>query len=115
MAIGVGCLLLLLGSVAGVVNRQVLDGPRFANHIDAIRTDPDVTRELGRAITDRVLVLQPDLVAVRPLVESLATTLAGSPALRPVVLRAARELHADADVTRLRAGGAEAWRTSERS
>ncbi len=94
VAITVGCLLLLLGSVAGVVNRQVLDGPRFAHHIDAIRTDQDVTRELGRAITARVLVLDPDLVAVRPLVESVSTTLAGSPALRPVVLRAASRLYA---------------------
>ena len=94
VAIAVGCVLLLLGSVAGVVNRQVLDGPRFADHVESIRTDPDVTRELGRAITARVLVLDPDLVAVRPLVESVATVLAGSPALRPVVTRAARELHA---------------------
>lgn len=94
VAIAVGCLLLLLGSVAGVVNRQVLDGPRFADHVDSIRTDPDVTRELGRAITVRVLVLDPDLVAVRPLVESVATALARSPAMRPVVLRAARQLHA---------------------
>jgi hypothetical protein len=94
VAIAVGCLLLLLGSVAGVVNRQVLDGPRFAHHVESMRTDPDVTRELGRAITTRVLELDPDLVAVRPLVESVATAAAGSPALRPVVLRAARQLHA---------------------
>ena len=94
VAIAVGCLLLLLGSVAGVVNRQVLDGPRFANHVDSMRTDEAVTRELGRAITARVLELNPDLVAVRPLVESVATAVAGSPALRPVVLRAARQLHA---------------------
>jgi hypothetical protein len=92
-AIALGCLLLVLGTVAGVLNRQVLDGPRFAKHVDAVRTDPSVSRVLGRAITDRVLVLDPDLVAVRPVVESLATSLAGSPALRPVVERAARQLH----------------------
>ena len=52
-AIVLGCLLLLLGSVAGVVNRQVLDVPRFAQHVDAVRVDPAVTRQLGQAITTR--------------------------------------------------------------
>jgi hypothetical protein len=93
-AIGLAGLLILLGSVAGVINRQVLDGPRFADHVDAIRVDPNVSRELGRAITQRVLVLDPDLVAIRPLVESLSISLVASPALRPIVVRAARQLHA---------------------
>jgi hypothetical protein len=93
-ALGLAASLVLLGSVAGVVNRQVLDGPRFADHVDSLRADPAVSRELGRAITRRVLVLEPDLVAVRPLVQSLATTLVASPSMRPVVLRVARQLHA---------------------
>ncbi len=42
-----------------------------------MRTDEAVTRELGRAITARVLELNPDLVAVRPLVESVATAVGG--------------------------------------
>jgi len=29
--------LLLSGILAGLVNRQVLDGPRFARHVDAVR------------------------------------------------------------------------------
>ena len=70
---------MLLGSVAGVVDRQVLDGPRFARRRDSMRTDEAVTRELGRAITARVLELNPDLVAVRPLVESVATAVAVRP------------------------------------
>ena len=88
-----GCLLLLLGGLAGIVNRQVLDGPRFADHVDAVRSDPAVARLVGQRITDRVLELEPDLVAVRPLIEAVATSLAGSELLGPAVRAGATRLH----------------------
>ena len=88
-----GCVLLLLGVVAGVVNRNVVDGPRFAAHVDAMRTDTSVARELSNAITDRVLRLDPDLVAVRPLVQTVVQGLVTSDALGPVVRQAASALH----------------------
>ena len=88
-----GCLLLLLGGLAGIVNRQVLDGPRFAEHVDAVRSDPAVARLVGQRITDRVLELEPDLVAVRPLIEAVATSLAGSELLGPAVRAGATRLH----------------------
>jgi hypothetical protein len=80
-----GVLLVLVGAVAGVVDREVLDADRFAAHVDAVRSDPDVARQVGVLLTDRLLEDQPDLVAVRPLIESTATAVVASAALGPVV------------------------------
>jgi hypothetical protein len=80
-----GALLVLVGAVSGVVNREVLDADRFASHVDAVRSDPDVARQVAVLITDRLLEQQPDLVAIRPLVESTAASVVASPALGPVV------------------------------
>lgn len=84
-ALCAGALLLLVGAVAGVVNHEVLDADRFAAHVDGVRTDPDVARQLGEALTARLLEEQPDLVALRPLIEATATALVSSGVLGPVV------------------------------
>jgi len=85
----VGTLLLLLGTVAGVLHREVLDADRFSAHVDAVRADPAVSRQIGALVTERLLAAQPDLTAVRPLLESTATTLVASPALGSTVRSAA--------------------------
>lgn len=88
-----GSILLLAGIVAGLVNRTALDGPSFARHVDVIRRDPAVARQLGQEITRRVLAADPDLIALPPLIEATATSLAASPAFSPVVRVAVRALH----------------------
>jgi hypothetical protein len=88
-----GAVLLWLGILSGLVNRNVLDGDRFAGHIDAMRRDPVVTRQVGAAITERVLAAAPDLVAVRPLLDVASTSLVGSAAFSPIVRAAARSVH----------------------
>lgn len=88
-----GTLLVLVGAVAGVVNREVLDADRFAAHVDAVRSDPDVARQVAVLLTDRLLEDQPDLVAIRPLVESTATNVVASSALGPVVRAAIAPLY----------------------
>jgi hypothetical protein len=84
---------LLVGLVAGLVNRQVVDGSRFASHVDAIRRNPAVSRQIGETITNQTLAAAPNLVALRPLIEATATSLAASPALSPIVRTAARQVH----------------------
>jgi len=91
--VAAGTVLLLGGLLAGIANRNVLDGPRFAQHVDAIRSDPAVARQIGRAITDRVLAADPDLVAVRPLIEAAAVVLVRSPALTPTIQATTSQLH----------------------
>jgi hypothetical protein len=80
-----GAVVLMVGAAAGVLHREVLDADRFAAHVDAVRTDPDVSRQLGALVTQRILAEQPDLVAIRPLVEATATAVVASRALGPVV------------------------------
>ena len=89
----VAAVLLGVGVLAGVVNRQVLDGSNFARHVDAVRRDPAVSRQVGQAIAAQAITAVPNLVALRPLVEASATALAASPAFGPVVRASARQLH----------------------
>lgn len=89
----VGALLIGLGVLSGTVNREVLDGERFARHVDQVRSDPDAARQLGLLVSQRVLDQQPELVAVRPLVESASTAVVASPALGPVVRAAIAPMH----------------------
>lgn len=88
-----GVALLVLGTVAGVVNREVLDGDRFMAHVDAVRADPEVSRGLGRLLTDRIVTAQPDLTAVRPLLESVATAVVASPSSDAAARAAVAPLH----------------------
>jgi len=85
VALCTGALLLLVGAVAGVVNHEVLDADRFAAHVDAVRTDPDVSRELGALLTARLLEEQPDLTGLRPLIETTASAVVASSTLGPLV------------------------------
>ena len=88
-----GVALLVLGTVAGVVNREVLDGDRFLANVDAVRADPEVSRALGQLLTDRILTAQPDLTAARPLLESVAAAIVASPSSRPAARAAVTPLH----------------------
>jgi len=90
-----GALCLLVGGVAGVANRELLSSTRFAAHVDAVRTDPDVSRQVGLLLTDRLLEGQPDLVAIRPLLDSVSAGVVASPRLGPVVRAGAARVHRD--------------------
>ncbi|NPC96222.1 hypothetical protein HOQ23_05475 [Nocardioides sp. zg-DK7169] len=88
-----GVLCLVLGILAGVLNREVADGGAFAAHADAVRADPEVAHQLAVRLTDRILEIDPELVALRPLVESTASTVIASDALGPVVRSVLEPLH----------------------
>ena len=89
-----GSVLLALGLLAGVVNHEVLDGPRFARHMDAVRRNPAVAQQIGTAITDQVIAAAPDIVAVRPLLDATTTSLVSSQAFGPIFRASVRDLHA---------------------
>jgi hypothetical protein len=102
-----GAVLAALGLLAGHVNREVLDGPTFAANVDDIRRDEAVAAELGAAISEQLLRQHPDLVAIRPLVESVATRAASSDLLSGLTRTAAETTHellteGDADSIALR-------------
>jgi len=69
--IALAAVLLAGGVGAGVVNRQALDGATFARHADAVRSDPAVAQLVGQRISDEVLALNPNLIALRPAIEAV--------------------------------------------
>jgi hypothetical protein len=85
--------LLLLGILAGLTNHNVLDGDRFAHHVDSMRRDPAVTELIATEITDQTLAADPDLVAVRPLVSAAATAFVGSSAFSTPFRAAVSQVH----------------------
>ncbi len=88
-----GALLAALGVVAGHVNRNVVDGPTFVDHVDAVRRDDAVATQVGIAISNQVIASNPNLIALRPLVESVSIRVAGGDALSAPVQRAALVVH----------------------
>lgn len=88
-----GAVALLVGLVAGVADRQLLDTSRFVEHADRVRQDPAVARHLGVDLTDRLIAQQPDLVVVRPLLEGTLQSSIRSSAFRPIFRTALAPLH----------------------
>lgn len=88
-----GTFVLLLGLCAGVVNREVIDGNRFAAHVDTIRADRDVAREVGTLVSNQIIDANPELIGLRPLIESGAATAVSSRALGPVIRTTVTPLH----------------------
>jgi hypothetical protein len=71
----------------------IFDSDRFAGKVTEVSRREDVRSELTRVIVDQILDQQPDLVGVRPLIEVAVHATLASPAVRPVITTAARELH----------------------
>lgn len=78
---------------AATLHREVLDGRSFAEHVDGVRTDPYVAAHVGDRIAGRLVEVEPDLVALRPLLAAAATTIVASTAFGPAVRRAVEPLH----------------------
>jgi protein-disulfide isomerase-like protein with CxxC motif len=91
--IALACVLTAVGVLAGVVNRQLLDGPTFAEHADHVRSDTAVSELIGQQISDRVLELNPNLIALRPAIEAVTVALVRSSAFTPIVTAAAQQAH----------------------
>ena len=86
-----GGVLLLLAAVAVVLYRTFLDTASFAAGVDEIRRTEVVSDALGAELAAQIVAADPDLVAVRPLVEQVSGALAASEVLSPLVRRAAAQ------------------------
>jgi hypothetical protein len=87
----VGGVLLVLATVAVLLFRTLLDTSGFAASVDEIRKTAVVSEALGAELAAQIVAAEPDLVAVRPLIEQVAAFVAGSDVLSPLVERAAAE------------------------
>jgi hypothetical protein len=88
-----GAVLAALGLIAGHLNRELLDGPTFARHVDEIRRDDDVAAAVGQRIADQLIASHPDLIAIRPLVEQTAVRVVGGDRLSRPTRAAATAAH----------------------
>lgn len=88
-----GTLLLAFGALAWSLNNAVGDSDRFAARVNAVRHDPAVAAQAGRAAASELVALKPDLIAVKPLLEGVSTWVVGSSALDGPFQTAVRTAH----------------------
>ena len=84
---------LLLSLLTLYANRVLFDSDQFANHVGAAVEEPAVKDEIGRRITDGIVEAQPDLVAVRPVIQGVAAGVVGSGAFNDLLRAAVRDVH----------------------
>lgn len=75
------------------VSHAVYDEERFASVAVDIAQRRDVQVELRRELVNQIIEAQPDLVGVRPLIETAIDAVLSSGAARPIIADGARELH----------------------
>ena len=83
----------MLALAAGYARRAVVDSDQFANRATAALEDPDVRALISARVADEVLAQEPDLIAVRPLIESVAGGVVGGGAFTGVFRSAVRDVH----------------------
>ncbi len=81
-------------AVAGYARYGLLDSGQFSDRAVQSLRDQDVRDLIGREVTDRVvLAADPDLVAARPIIQSLVGGIAGTDAFRSVFRSALSRVH----------------------
>lgn len=91
--VGAGVACFASGAVGWTLARSALDPVTFGDRVAASLSDPRVSAYAADRITNAVLEESPDLVAVRPLLVTVAEGVARSDPMRDVVRSAARSAH----------------------
>lgn len=89
----VGTVLLALSIPAGFVNRTMLDAPTFADNVNELRQRDDVSKVLGQELSQQIVAQNPDLVAIKPLVDQVSAAAIGSDVLSGPVRLAASQFN----------------------
>lgn len=87
---------LMVSVVAAFATREVFDADGFAARTEQALERPVVRAEVARRLTDAAISSQPDLVAIRPLVMSVAEGVVSSSAFGALVRSAVRDVHRSA-------------------
>jgi hypothetical protein len=83
-----------LALVAGYARQTVVDSDQFANRATEALRDDSVNSLIAEKITDEVVLEKsPDLVAARPLIESVASDIVGGRAFTELFGKAVRDVH----------------------
>jgi len=81
------------GVVAAVADRTLFDADGFATRVDTALRTQAVSADVASRLTDEALRVEPDLIALRPLVQGAAESLVRGAAFRSLVRGAARDVH----------------------
>ena len=85
---------LVLALVAGYARRTVVDSDQFANRATAALDDDNVKSLVADKITDDVVLKnQQDLLAARPIIQSVASGIVGSRAFTSLFRSSVRDVH----------------------
>ena len=85
---------IVLALVAGYVRRAVVDSDQFANRATVALRDDSVRSLIAEKVTDEVVLKQErDLIAARPIIESVTSTIVGSRAFTSLFRTAVRDVH----------------------
>ena len=88
------CVVLLLALVAGYVRLTVIDSDQFADRATAALRDDSVKSLIAERITDEVVLKnQENLLAARPIIESVASEIVGGRAFTGLFRAAVRDVH----------------------
>ncbi|MDA0183160.1 hypothetical protein OJ997_22815, partial [Solirubrobacter phytolaccae] len=87
---------LMAAVVAAYAGREVFDANGFAARTEQALRTPAVSEEVARRLTDAAIRAEPDLVAIRPLVLSVAEGVVRSGAFGAIVRGAVRDVHRSA-------------------
>jgi hypothetical protein len=92
VVLATACLVLAL--IAGYVHRVAVNSDQFANRATAALRDDSVRSLVAGKITDEVVLeRESDLLAARPLIETIASTIVGSRAFTSLFRSAVRDVH----------------------
>jgi hypothetical protein len=93
-ALGVFAAIALLVSIlSGYASNVFFNSDQFSNHVTSALDRPAVRDEVARRVTDQVLKAQPDLVGVRPLIESAASQVVDNNTFQSLLRSAVRDVH----------------------
>jgi len=85
---------ILLALVAAYARQTTVDSDQFANRATAALQDQSVRSLIAQKVTDEVVLKnQADLVAARPIIESVASEIVGGRAFRGLFRTAVRDVH----------------------
>src|SRR5215213_8097297 len=88
------CVVFVLALVAGYARLTVVDSDQFANRATSALRDDSVKSLIAERITDEVVLEhQADLLAARPIIESVASEIVGGRAFTNLFRAAVRDVH----------------------
>ena len=93
VALVLGAVVFFFGSLAGFLNANVVNGQRFASHINEMRQDSALADAIGVEVATLVVDAKPDLIAVQPAIESAASTVLASTAFNGLFTSAVTSFH----------------------